>query len=1097
MRQTEFDKILESSIQPGSPAPSAPADASLDSFSAELGFSGTPSDDAAPLSFFESILSQSVPEREDITASEVAEEAAKGAVEGFAPSVTGLGTGLVFGKKGATLGGLAFGPPGAVAGGTIGFLGGFVAGSEAINYLLDDVFPIPRREELVPFRQGGITFGESISLLPISFYLPAAGPTASKVSKFLGDIRTTARASPKTTAAAALSVSTSTGIGGGTSELFYPGQAGPRFLFETTAGAINPTGLLVKAVDSARGFSGQLLSGFSKDAREYRTGAILRAALDEFSIESGKGPMTEDALNKLIARLNAPGQIGPKGEEIALTAGQKTGLPLLNAIEAALAVRHAKYSGENKNIGRKALEAQTLMLKRLEDLSRKDPQALGRLAQLRRTNNANMLEARYEAAHASAAQRIAAISKDTPSARVEIGKIVKEEIEQALKEARAVEKELWEQAYRAGFKKTKFPVEDPATGTVRMVEGLTPKKVDTQNLFLSYLDFASRSTPERMKFGVPPAVQAMMKRIGIDEVMVDKYKQGLLSPEYMETGVIPYNFLPNPKDLGGLPVPDLINIRSDLLSFARDAASKGDVGDARLFGNLAEASLEDLSALKLPAYDTARRYSKDLNDTFTRSFVGDLTATGKRGEKIPAELIVKRAFGANSDLVAMRMEQIEDASGFMLDQYQKAVDTLGPRSQVALALKELVPTAKSRITSISDAQARVMRLAATRFIDIRTGEINVDGLVRWGADNQEALKKLNLLNDFQNAETAVGTLELITKQNNAIVKKAQNQAAFYQFIVKETGETIDNPTAVITSAINSDTPVNSFGRIAKFARSGGQNSIEGLKSTVYDYAFTQASSKNGVFDPAAYERALFEPLAPNKPSLYNILRTHGIMTVKEKNDLLRLIRPIKQVQESLLRGTRAEDIVEGADPITDLALRVIGAKIGTTVSPEGSGSSLIAAAAGSKFLRTMFDKMPALSITTMIEDATKDPTLMAALLAKGKTPAQKVANRRRLQGYLFAAGYDASDPREEPEPTAKEVLVTPTTGPTAAQMLQQISPPKPPRVGPPVRGVPGITAQSPSRSPKVSGPPPTSQSRAMFQSLFPTDTISPLLNQPR
>jgi hypothetical protein len=35
---------------------------------------------------------------------------------------------------------------------------------------------------------------------------------------------------------------------------------------------------------------------------------------------------------------------------------------------------------------------------------------------------------------------------------------------------------------------------------------------------------------------------------------------------------------------------------------------------------------------------------------------------------------------------------------------------------------------------------------------------------------------------------------------------------------------------------------------------------------------------------------------------------------------------------------RAEDIVEGADPITDLALRVIGARIGTTVSPDGSGS---------------------------------------------------------------------------------------------------------------------------------------------------------------
>ena len=112
MQQEDFDKILRGSVRQGEPAPSAPADASLDSFSAELGFSGTTSDDAAPLSFFESILSQSVPEREDITASEVAEEAAKGAVEGFAPSVTGLGTGLVFGKKGSHVRRSCFWPTG-------------------------------------------------------------------------------------------------------------------------------------------------------------------------------------------------------------------------------------------------------------------------------------------------------------------------------------------------------------------------------------------------------------------------------------------------------------------------------------------------------------------------------------------------------------------------------------------------------------------------------------------------------------------------------------------------------------------------------------------------------------------------------------------------------------------------------------------------------------------------------------------------------------------------------------------------------------------------------------------------------------------------
>ena len=86
--------------------------------------------------------------------------------------------------------------------------------------------------------------------------------------------------------------------------------------------------------------------------------------------------------------------------------------------------------------------------------------------------------------------------------------------------------------------------------------------------------------------------------------------------------------------------------------------------------------------------------------------------------------------------------------------------------------------------------------------------------------------------------------------------------------------------------------------------------------------------------------------------------------------------------------------------------------------------------------------MPQVSITRLIEDATKDPQLMARLLAKGRMPQQQVANRRRLQGYLYAAGYNVVNPEDEPEVPAEEVLVTPTTGPTAAQMLRQPEDPK-------------------------------------------------------
>ena len=1087
------DKDLSSILQKSEKFEAPPAEETplaTDSLGAEMGQPSVPGAvQPGPLSFTERLEQESSPFDEAVTLEEGAREAAIGAVEEGSKSVAALGTGLKFGQRGAQLMAPFFPPYGAVAGGTLGFVTGSVLGYTGADALLQDVFPIPARDELVPYREGGKSFGTAMSLYPVAFYLPAAGPTANRLSRYISEVGDTTRKSPITTGLSTFSASSAMGVAGGTSEAYYPGEAGPRFVAEVAAGFVNPTNWLLTGVDKIRGPATNLVARFSPSAREYRAADILLKSLDEASLNANQGPLTEQALNKIIARLQAPDAIDPKtGEPIARTAAQKTGLPALNAVETALAEKHAVYSKENRAVGVKALQTYELLVRELEKIG--DPRLLLEVAKTRAARNKEMLDARFEAAERTAADKIAKITKDTPAARAEIGSLVKSEVDQALLEARTVEKELWDQAYRASFNRQKSPVEDPATGTVRMVESLTPKKVDTSNLLLTYLEFAARSTPERMKFGVPPEIRSIMQRVGIDDVTLRKYQKGLLSPEYLETGVVPAEFLPSPKDLDKISVPDLINIRSDLLSFARDAASKGDLGNASLMGRLAEASLDDLSALKLPVYDVARQYSKDLNDTFTRSYVSDLTATGKRGEKVPPELVISKAFGSNADLTALRMEQIEDAVGFMQQQYQEAVNKFGAGSRSARELKALLPTVNNRITSIRDAQSRALRLAAAKFVDIQTGQLNTKGLVNWAAQNKPALDRLGITPDLEDAERASNAFKLVTDQNSAINKGLRQQAAFAQVLE------FDNPTAAITSALNSKKPITAFNRLVKLAKSGGPEAMEGLKSSVYDYVFTQATgkAKGALLSPSIVEKALFDPIAPRQPSIYNILRSQGLMTVQEKNNLRRMLEPMKRVEEALLRGVTADEIVAGADPLTDLALRVVGARIGTSVAPQGPGS-LIAASAGSKFVRSIFDKMPQVSITRLIEDATKDPQLMARLLAKGRMPQQQVANRRRLQGYLYAAGYNVVNPEEEPEVTAEEVLVTPTTGPTAAQMLRQLPP------APPTRGVPGLMGQAPAAppAPPAAGPAaqgPT-QSRTMFQSLFPMDTISPLLGQPR
>jgi hypothetical protein len=68
-------------------------------------------------------------------------------------------------------------------------------------------------------------------------------------------------------------------------------------------------------------------------------------------------------------------------------------------------------------------------------------------------------------------------------------------------------------------------------------------------------------------------------------------------------------------------------------------------------------------------------------------------------------------FSSGSDLTALRMQQIEDAASFLLDQ-QREIAAQFPRSEQAKLLKQLVPDAKERVRSIDEAQSLVTRLGA-------------------------------------------------------------------------------------------------------------------------------------------------------------------------------------------------------------------------------------------------------------------------------------------------------------------------------------------------------------------------------------------------
>jgi len=1062
-----------------------------------------------------------------------ATEVGIGTVQGAArdtPVVAGALTGFRLGIPMATATAPFIGPyAGAIpVVTTLGGMGaGFLFGSE-----LDRWFPAVDREDLVPYREGGKTFGSAIATAPAAFGLPLM--TGNRVSRFVSALGETARRSPLAFMGTEAVTAGTMGVAGGASESYFPGQTGVRLGAELTAGVLTPTKLLVSGLDLAKTGLKSIKSSYANrsNSLELKSANILLDALEK----SGEDPV---ALAKAL-RMQIPGSVPTP------TSGQKTGSQALMDLESALGEHHAQFGGETKTQAINAMRAYQALIDKLQSIG--NPESLKIAAQLRQQNFDNMLNTRLAAADAKAAQKIATISKDTPQARAAIGDIVKTETELALRQARDYESELWNGAIEQMTKpvtttrQSKVPMEGreaqrifDRTGKWPMVtisnQVIKAPVIKPQATVDAFLNRAANVGEALYDSAIPEPVRKIMESLRVDKDAVQQFKAGKVTQEYLDTKQVPFGFKPNPSEIG---VDELVNYRSTLLKMAREAAGRGEVGNADFYGSLAEGMLNDLNTLKNPLFDQARQYSKSLNDVFTRTFAktasitGDTTRAG--AERLAPELLVTRAFGANADVTALRMEQIEDAVKFGRTQYDEAVAKFGKNSQQAKNLKAMAELSDTQVVSIQDAQKRVLNLLAGKAIksseDPATGRIiqtlDTNQLLRFAQENAGMLEKLGLMGDLQDASRAGNLLLQVKNQNSAINKTLRNQTAFSQVLADE------NPSRVIRDALTSKFPVKNITNIAKLAKAGGSGSTDGMKSALYDYAYTKAGGNSGKFNIQAYEDALFKPIAQNQPSMINIMRSSGLMSLTEVKDLRRLINPMVKIETAVKNNIPLDDVIQGADAVTELALRVIGARIGTAASPGGPGS-LIAASAGSKAVRQIFDNLPNATVRQILENAVKDPEAMAILLEKGRTQKQQADTANRLLNYLgsmgVSVGKTAITPAlnyiapEEPRPSqlppfargpvpagmkrlyydvSKEnnLQVPPFTpeGQAARQLRLLPRDKRIPPKAPSTRGVPGLTDQAP-KPPGAggSGAPTNANARAMFQSLFPFDTVTPMV----
>ncbi len=953
------------------------------------------------------------------------------------------------------------GIPGGIAGALIGGYSGYKAAQGIEEY---EPKTFPSNEARAAF-EGAKTFGGGLggagALRSAVRAAPAAFPRVLK--------EMTSRSAPAYYVSEAAS-SGYAGVAGGISVGLAPENHVLRFFAELGAGTFNtPQALNMASTstplkDSAR----RMLGSFSKDAQEARASKVVTGALEKAG---------ED-IPALVSRLEAksPGRVPTS------TAAQQTGSPTLAALESALSRSNSAYAEGIRAQAKQASDAYEGMIQSLERTG--DPQALREAAELKKQKYEAALDAQLGLLKERAAMAAAQIPplESSDVARQAAGEIIKRETLNALSNARKYESSLWKTAERGVP-----PAARTETGTSRNLPAVPGTRkivrasVVPSNLRAKVLEEAASIGPLREGSDLS-ASGKVTRLLGISPSDVAKYREGQLTDSYINTGVVPQEFISYGKDMS---VDTLVRVRSDLLKMARDAAASENLSDARAYSKLAEAALDDLGAVNLPGYDEARAFSRALNDSYRRTFASAMRKVDRSGADIfSPEVLVQKAFNVSNDQTALRLSEIEDAVGLMARQYERAVLDQRPDAE---DLAEYAAMSREGVASVMEAERNIYRLAAKQTLG-PDGRVNPARMEKFIDQNSAILDRLGMTEMLQDATVAENALRSALDGQSALNKAVQKQAAFSTILKNE------NPTLAVASVLSEGTP-KGLVRLSRLVKNNSEAS-DGLKSSVYQYAFDKAGGSTN-FDPEKYVQTLFGPMGHRQPSIVATLRNQGLMSSSEVKNILSLVRPLRRISGALqTKGT-----LEGLSPesaFDDFAASWLGASIGSKVAPEGPGSLVVSSRAAGA-MRNVMNKIPALAMRNILEEATKDPKMMSLLLKKtaNMSPKQLHEHTRAVNAYLGAAGLNYAQALSEQEllqnaPTDdEEAEATAAKDGTARTLLERLLTPSP--AVPTTRGMPGAqTPAAPAPAAPAAPAPggaPNSQSRMMLEQLFPNDQL--------
>ncbi|MCR4299397.1 MAG: hypothetical protein NUV75_11740, partial [Gallionella sp.] len=557
---------------------------------------------------------------------------------------------------------------------------------------------------------------------------------------------------------------------------------------------------------------------------------------------------------------------------VKLTSGQKTGSPTLLAVERRLAKENENFAGDANKLVKDSFEALRTITDKLT--AEGSPAALATAARVREQYFSGIVSARLNLARTNAAKAWANVGKADAQLASKRAHAV---LDETLHEVRKIEGELWE----AIDKKTPMRPE----GTVRAYDDLRETMLKSES--------------------VDPIVEAEVARM-----------RGEGEP--------------------AASAGDLLRLRSRMLRLARDArATPGGSDKARQYTAIAEGALEDLSQLPGTAAEIARTFSRELHDSFTRTFAGDALGSERSGAlKIDPELMLERAFGRGGTSGDINFRELAEAAGFS-----------GGQAELEFA-------ASIRGQTMLSEQENFLRVAADATTETG-GRVNPKRLQDFVEKNEAIMVRFpELRRHLMDSVTAEQTFRDMEGMATVAREAIQKRAAFAQLVG------IENVPEAIGKIITSKSPERNYSQLVRMAKKG--DAVEGLKAATLEYAARQATNADGNFSFAKYNEIMTKPVAGGKsPGVLDMMERQGVLNRRDNLLLRKVLTRAQEIEAAMSNTTRMNEVLQDQDALVDLVIRIAGSRVGAAgAMGAASGSSLVAAGAGVRFMRNILNRVP-------------------------------------------------------------------------------------------------------------------------------------------